>query len=125
MQRTGAWSSRSHSPLKTLQAERGRATETTMDVIIVGAGIAGLTRALELDRVEIKARIYELVEEIMPLGWASICFHTRPRCSPNAVYSMHWRRPPSRRKRWLCCASTRSFLVLLLRLDGGLRHIIE
>ena len=39
-----------------------------MDVIIVGAGIAGLATALELDRVGIKARIYESVEEIMPLG---------------------------------------------------------
>ena len=39
-----------------------------MDVIIVGAGIGGLTAALELHRVGINARIYELVEEIKPLG---------------------------------------------------------
>lgn len=39
-----------------------------MDVIIVGAGIGGLTTALELDRVGIKAGIYESVGEIKPLG---------------------------------------------------------
>ena len=39
-----------------------------MDVIIVGAGIGGLTAALELHRVGIKARIFESVQEIKPLG---------------------------------------------------------
>ena len=39
-----------------------------LDVIIIGAGIGGLTAALELDRVGIKAHIYESVEEIKPLG---------------------------------------------------------
>jgi 5-methylphenazine-1-carboxylate 1-monooxygenase len=38
------------------------------DVIIIGAGIGGLTAALELHRIGIKARIYESVEEIKPLG---------------------------------------------------------
>lgn len=39
-----------------------------MDVIIIGAGIAGLATALELDRVGIKARVYESVEELRPFG---------------------------------------------------------
>jgi 5-methylphenazine-1-carboxylate 1-monooxygenase len=38
------------------------------NVIIVGAGIGGLTAALELHRIGIKAHIYESVEEIKPLG---------------------------------------------------------
>jgi 2-polyprenyl-6-methoxyphenol hydroxylase-like FAD-dependent oxidoreductase len=38
------------------------------EVIIIGAGIGGLTAALELHRIGIKARIYESVEEIKPLG---------------------------------------------------------
>jgi 2-polyprenyl-6-methoxyphenol hydroxylase-like FAD-dependent oxidoreductase len=39
-----------------------------VDVIIIGAGIGGLATALALDRVGIKARIYETVEELRPLG---------------------------------------------------------
>jgi 2-polyprenyl-6-methoxyphenol hydroxylase-like FAD-dependent oxidoreductase len=39
-----------------------------VDVIIIGAGIAGLATALELDRVGIKARVYESVEELRPFG---------------------------------------------------------
>src|SRR5437762_5051704 len=39
-----------------------------MNVIIVGAGIGGLTAALELHRVGINARVFESVEEIRPLG---------------------------------------------------------
>jgi 2-polyprenyl-6-methoxyphenol hydroxylase-like FAD-dependent oxidoreductase len=38
------------------------------DVIIVGAGIGGLTTALALHRVGINARIYESVAELRPLG---------------------------------------------------------
>ena len=40
----------------------------SMDVIIAGAGIGGLTAALELHRVGISARVYESVDEIRPLG---------------------------------------------------------
>jgi 5-methylphenazine-1-carboxylate 1-monooxygenase len=39
-----------------------------MDVIIVGAGIGGLTAALALARVGIAACVYESVEELRPLG---------------------------------------------------------
>ena len=39
-----------------------------MDVIIIGAGIGGLTAALALDGVGIKGRVYESVEELRPLG---------------------------------------------------------
>ena len=39
-----------------------------MDVIIVGAGIGGLVTALALHRIGIKARIYESVAELRPLG---------------------------------------------------------
>lgn len=38
------------------------------DVIIIGAGIGGLTLALALDRVGIRARIYEAAPELLPLG---------------------------------------------------------
>jgi 2-polyprenyl-6-methoxyphenol hydroxylase-like FAD-dependent oxidoreductase len=38
------------------------------NVIIIGAGIGGLTAALELHRIGIKAHIYESVEKIKPLG---------------------------------------------------------
>jgi len=38
------------------------------DVLIVGAGIAGLTCALALQRVGIRARVYESVDEIRALG---------------------------------------------------------
>jgi 2-polyprenyl-6-methoxyphenol hydroxylase-like FAD-dependent oxidoreductase len=39
-----------------------------VDVIIVGGGIGGLVTALALHRVGIKARIYESVAELRPLG---------------------------------------------------------
>jgi 2-polyprenyl-6-methoxyphenol hydroxylase-like FAD-dependent oxidoreductase len=39
-----------------------------VDVLIIGAGIGGLAAALALERVGIKARIYESVEELRPLG---------------------------------------------------------
>ena len=39
-----------------------------MDVIIIGAGIGGLTTALALERVGVKARVYESVKELRPLG---------------------------------------------------------
>src|SRR5262245_65392458 len=39
-----------------------------MDIMIIGAGIGGLTAALALERVGMRARIYESVEELRPLG---------------------------------------------------------
>ncbi len=39
-----------------------------MDVLIVGAGVGGLTLALELDRRGIACRIFEAAPEIRPLG---------------------------------------------------------
>jgi len=39
-----------------------------VDIIIIGAGIGGLTAALALESVGIKARVYEAVEELHPLG---------------------------------------------------------
>lgn len=39
-----------------------------MTVIIIGAGIGGLTLALSLDQVGIAARVYESVEKLEPLG---------------------------------------------------------
>lgn len=39
-----------------------------MKVLIVGAGIAGLTLALELHKVGIQSKIYESVKELRPLG---------------------------------------------------------
>src|SRR5690606_2127172 len=39
-----------------------------MDVIIAGAGIAGLTLALSLHQAGIRCRIYEQVRHVRPLG---------------------------------------------------------
>src|SRR5215217_2334265 len=39
-----------------------------MDVIVVGAGIGGLTLALYLRRAGIRARVFEASPEIKPLG---------------------------------------------------------
>ena len=39
-----------------------------MDVIIAGAGIAGLTLALSLHQVGIGCRVYESVDSLAPLG---------------------------------------------------------
>jgi 2-polyprenyl-6-methoxyphenol hydroxylase-like FAD-dependent oxidoreductase len=39
-----------------------------VDVIIIGAGIGGLTAALALERAGIKAHVYESVEDLRPLG---------------------------------------------------------
>jgi 2-polyprenyl-6-methoxyphenol hydroxylase-like FAD-dependent oxidoreductase len=39
-----------------------------MDVMIIGAGIGGLTAALALERAGIRATVYEAVAEIRPLG---------------------------------------------------------
>lgn len=38
------------------------------DVAIIGAGIGGLTLALALDRVGIRARVFEAAPELLPLG---------------------------------------------------------
>ena len=38
------------------------------EVVIIGAGIGGLTLALALHRVGIRCRIYESVTELKPLG---------------------------------------------------------
>src|SRR6478735_143131 len=40
----------------------------SLDVLIVGAGIGGLTLALCLQRVGIRARVFEASPEIRPLG---------------------------------------------------------
>src|SRR6202158_369012 len=39
-----------------------------MNVIVVGGGIAGLTMALGLHQVGIRARVFEAAEEVRPLG---------------------------------------------------------
>src|SRR5581483_4518585 len=39
-----------------------------MAVLIVGAGIAGLTAALSLHQIGVEARVFESVERIEPLG---------------------------------------------------------
>jgi 5-methylphenazine-1-carboxylate 1-monooxygenase len=39
-----------------------------MEVIIIGAGIGGLTLALELHRVGIRSRVYETISELKPIG---------------------------------------------------------
>ena len=39
-----------------------------MDVIIAGAGIAGLTLALSLHQAGIGCRVYESVDSLAPLG---------------------------------------------------------
>lgn len=39
-----------------------------LDVIIIGAGIGGLTFALALERVGIRAKIYEAAPKLLPLG---------------------------------------------------------
>ena len=39
-----------------------------MAVLIIGAGIAGLTTALSLHQIGVEARVFESVETIEPLG---------------------------------------------------------
>ena len=39
-----------------------------MAVMIIGAGIAGLTTALSLHQIGVEARVFESVETIEPLG---------------------------------------------------------
>ena len=50
------------------QRREGRLKGEIVDVIIIGAGIGGLVTALALERVGIKTRVYESVEEMRPLG---------------------------------------------------------
>jgi 5-methylphenazine-1-carboxylate 1-monooxygenase len=42
--------------------------EATMDIIVVGGGIAGLTFALSAHQLGLKVQVYESVREIAPLG---------------------------------------------------------
>ena len=39
-----------------------------MAVLIIGAGIAGLTTALSLHQIGVEARVFESVQTIEPLG---------------------------------------------------------
>lgn len=48
--------------------QTGNSTQPDKEVVIIGAGIGGLTFALALHRVGIPCRIYESVSEIRPLG---------------------------------------------------------
>jgi cation diffusion facilitator CzcD-associated flavoprotein CzcO len=50
------------------------------ETLIVGAGIGGLTLALELERRGIPCRMFESAPEIKASGSASTCCHTPPRC---------------------------------------------
>jgi 2-polyprenyl-6-methoxyphenol hydroxylase-like FAD-dependent oxidoreductase len=47
---------------------RDAARTDTVDVVIVGAGIGGLTLALALDRAGVGCRVYEAAAELQPLG---------------------------------------------------------
>jgi len=47
---------------------RGATRSGTADVVIVGAGVGGLTLALALDRAGIGCRVYEAAAELQPLG---------------------------------------------------------
>ena len=47
---------------------RDAARTDTVDVVIVGAGIGGLTLALALEHAGIGCRIYEAAAELQPLG---------------------------------------------------------
>ncbi|MGE5286187.1 MAG: FAD-dependent monooxygenase [Micromonosporaceae bacterium] len=51
------------------------------EVIIVGAGIAGLTLALELPRVGIGSRVYEPARRLEPLGGRGSTSSRTPRGS--------------------------------------------
>ncbi len=47
---------------------RGAARSGTADVVVVGAGIGGLTLALALERAGIACRVYDAAAELQPLG---------------------------------------------------------
>ena len=56
-----------------------------MDVIIIGAGIGGLTLGLALHRAGIPCRIYEAAAAISRSGSASTCCRTRPANSSGSI----------------------------------------
>src|SRR5678816_3759899 len=58
----------SFTGLRPARGCRFRERAQNMEVIIVGAGIGGLTLALTLHRAGIAARLYESAAELRPLG---------------------------------------------------------
>jgi len=55
------------------------------DIIIVGAGIGGLTLGLALHAAGIPCRIFESAAEIRPIESASICFRMPPKSLPRSA----------------------------------------
>ncbi len=47
-----------------------------MTVLIAGGGIGGLTLALSLHQIGVRAKVFESVAELKPLGSASTCCRT-------------------------------------------------
>ena len=60
---------------KTMVGER---IQTDMHVLIVGAGIGGLTAALSLEKVGIEVTVFESIETIELLVWGLISCPTLP-----------------------------------------------